>query len=145
MTFLSKDVRDYLAAGVEIANAFGERIFPDGMPQGAAYPAIVISDLSNSPEYSLAGEVGTHTSVITIDCWTDGKGGRERVNRLGEMVRNRLSGYRGALGDGVYCNGARMIRNNSLAAEPLPGSDQHRRRASMDFEIIHTAAVPDFA
>lgn len=145
MTFLTKDIRDHLADSVEIANAVGDRIYPDGMPQGSEYPAIVISDLSSTPEYDLGGEVGTHTSVVTVDCWTDGKGGRERVNQLGEMVRNRLSGYRGQLGDGAFCSGAMLIRNNTVAAEPLPGSDQHRRRASMDFSIVHTAAVPDFA
>ena len=143
MTYLSKDVADHLKLSAAIVDAFSDRIYPEIIPQEKrdAACAIVINDLSNDPEYSLAGEVGTHTSVIQVDVWTDGKGGRGRANELGELVRNRLSGYRGTFGTGVYGT-SHMIRNNTVAAPPLDGSDIHRRRVSMDFEIIHTASVP---
>jgi hypothetical protein len=105
----------------------------------------VINDLSNTPEYYLGGEVGSHESVIQIDVWTNGDGGRARANELGELVRNRLSGYRGALGSGVFCNMCEMIRNNTVAADPADGSNVHRRRNSMDFRIRHTADVPTYS
>lgn len=144
MTYLTKDIADHLKGSTAINDAFGVHFYPDGIPQGIAWEqAIVISDLSNDPEYDLDGEVGTHTSVIQVDVWTDGKGAkpRERINTLSELVRSRLSGYRGQFGTGVYGT-ARMIRNNTVAAPPTDGSDTYRRRASMDFEIIHTADVP---
>jgi hypothetical protein len=92
---------------------------------------------------ALKGEVGTHTSIIQIDVWTDGTGGKSKANELGELVRNRLNGYKGQFGTGVYGT-ARMIRNDSLASQPFDGSDNHRRRVSMDFKIIHSADVPTF-
>ncbi len=141
MTFLSKDIRDHLAASSAIVNVVSNRIFADTMPQGTPYPVIIINDLSNTPEYYLHGEAGLHTSHIQIDGWTDGSGGKAEINTLGELIRNRLSGYRGQFGSGCYGT-ARIIRSDTLAAPPVDGSDQHRRRASMDFEIIHSADVP---
>jgi hypothetical protein len=146
MTFLTKDIADHLKGSTNILDAFSADIYPEVIPQERKsewQQAIVLSDLSNDPEYGLAGEPGTHTSIVTVDIWTDGKGGKARANELGELVRNRLSGYRGTFGTGVYGT-SRMIRNNSTAAEPIDGGSTHRRRVSMDFEIIHTADVPTF-
>lgn len=150
MTFLTKDIADHLKGSTAIVDAVSCRVYPEVIPQVTRdsdgrtvtpYPSIVINDLSNEPTYSLAGEVGNHTSVIQIDVWTDGTGGKQRANELGELVRNRLNGYRGQFGTG--CTGtAHMIRNNSLHAQPTDGSDVHRRRVSMDFQIIHSASVP---
>lgn len=144
MTYLVKDIRDQLAASTAIANHFADRIYADNAPQRAAYPHIVIGEIANLPEYSLGGEAGTHSSQIQIDVWTDGTGGKERANELGESIRNRLNGYRGQFGTGVSGT-ARMISNNSAAVPPTDAGDRRRYRVSMDFEIIHTADVPTFA
>lgn len=144
MTYLSKDISDHLKGSIAIVDAFSNRIFPEVIPQGArssAFPAVVINDLTNEPEYVLSGEAGTHISVIQIDVWTDGTGGKGKANELSELIRNRLSGYKGTFGSGVW-GSARLIRNDSLAAPPVDGSDLHRRRVSMDFSIIHSASVP---
>lgn len=146
MTFLTKDIRDHLAGSTAIVNVVSDRMYAESVPQGKGeldYPCIVINDVSSDPEMYLGGEAGVHTTVIQIDAWTDGSGGKAAINTLSELIRNRLNGYRGQFGTG--CSGtARMIRNNSVAAPPVDGSDQHRRRASLDFEIIHTADVPTF-
>jgi hypothetical protein len=150
VTYLTKDIRDHLTGSTAIVDAFSDRIFPEVVPQELrtstglkreAYPCILISDLTNEPEYDLGGEVGLHTSRIQLDIWTDGTGGKQKLNELAELVRNRLSGYRGQFGTGCYGT-AHLRRNDSLAAPPVDGSNVHRRRQSMDFEIIHTADVP---
>ena len=152
MTFLAKDIRDQLIASTAIADAFSDRVYGEVMPQDERdsggvrkllYPCLIINDVSAEPEMYLGGEAGVHMSVIQIDVWTDGTGGKSKANELGELVRNRLSGYRGQFGTGCYGT-CRLIRNNSLAAPPVDGSDVHRRRVSMDFEIIHSADVPTF-
>jgi hypothetical protein len=143
VTFILKDIRDHLVGSTAIVDAFSDRMFTENAPQGAGYPRLHLNDVSSDPEMYLGGEAGEHTTVVQIDVWTDGSGGKARANELGEMVRNRLSGYRGQFGTGVYGT-ARMIRNNSVAAPPIPGSDQHRRRYSMDFEVRHSASVPTF-
>jgi hypothetical protein len=146
VTYLTKDIRDHLTGSTAIVDAFSDRIFPEELRTSTGlkrevYPCILISDLTNEPEYALRGEVGLHTTMIQIDVWTDGTGGKQRLNELAELVRNRLSGYRGQFGTGSYGT-AHLRRNDSLAAPPVDGSNVHRRRQSMDFEIIHTADVP---
>lgn len=144
MTFLLKDIRDHLAASPAILDAFSDRMYPEAAPQGAGYPRLHINDVSSVPEYILAGEAGVHTTTVQIDVWTDGTGGKQRANELSELVRNRLNGYKGVFGTG--CQGsARIIRNNALSAPPVDGSDNHRRRYSMDFEVIHSASIPTLA
>lgn len=157
MTFLLGDIADHLKASVEIADAFTPdsqasqlgvevMIFPEIIPQRLTKweQAIVLNDISNQPEEYLGGEVGTHESIIQIDVWTDGKGGRKRVNELAEKVRNRLNGYRGQFGEGVFGT-AHMIRNNTIPFQPIDGTDNHKRRVSMDFRFIHTADIPTFS
>lgn len=150
MTFLSKDIRDHLAGSVNIVNDVGDNIYADAIPQSKngqnpfrPEKAIVINDLSNDPAMYLGGESGTHVSQIQIDYWTDGKGSAAVVNAGTELIRNRLNGYKGQFGTGCY-GVAHMLRNNSVAAPPFNGSDVHRRRGMMDFEITHTADVPTF-
>jgi hypothetical protein len=144
VTWVTKDIADHLKASVAILDAFSDDIYPEVIPQERKdrwEQALVLNDLSNDPEYYLGGEAGTHTTIIQIDVWTNGVGGKARANELGELIRNRLSGYRGTFGTGCYGT-ARMIRNDSVAAPPVDGSDKHRRRVSMDFKIINTASVP---
>jgi len=147
MTFLTKDIADHLRSSTAVFDAFADDIYPEVIPQERKNnwrQALVLNDLSNEPEYYLGGESGTHTSIIQIDVWTDGESGKARANELAELVRNRLSGYRGQFGTG--CSGtAHMIRNDSVAAPPVDGGSTHRRRVSMDFKIIHTADVPTLA
>ncbi len=143
MTFLLKDIRDQLAASAAITDAFSDRIYAENAPQGAGYPRLHITDISNQPEYYLGGEAGYHTTMVQVDVWTDGTGGKFRANELGELVRNRLSGYRGQFGTGCYGT-ARLERNDSIVSPPGDSSDQNRFRYSMDFEIKHSAAVPTF-
>lgn len=143
MTDILRDIRDHLLGSSNITNEFGDRIFDDVAPQGIQYPYILISDMSSDPLEALDGEVGTHDALIQIDVWTDGTGGRGKAKELGEMIRNRLNGYRGQFGDGSYGT-AHQRRYNALSAPPLEGSNIHRRRISMDYQIIHSADVPTF-
>lgn len=150
MTFLIKDIRDHLAGSTNIVNAFGDNIYAGVMPQtdSNGQPLkpqfyAIINDLSNEPELYLGGEAGTHISTIQIDVWTDGTGRSAKANELGELIRNRLNRYRGTFGTGCYGT-AEMIRNNTVTVPPVDGSANHRWRVSMDFKIIHTAAVPTF-
>ncbi len=153
MTFLTENIVDHLKGSTAILDAFSNRIFAGIIPQdwtdgagnkASAYPCIVINNISNNPENSLAGEIGLHTTTMQIDVWTDGTGGARKVNELSELIRNRCNFYRGAIGTGVYGT-IRQVRHNELDSPPVDGSDDYPRRISKDFEFIHTADVPTFA
>lgn len=145
MTYLLKDIRDHLLGSEAIADEIADRVFPDAAEQGTEFPYFVLSEVSNTPEEGLQGEVGTHETLVDIDIWTDGTGRHAKAKELSELVRNRLSGYRGQLGEGEFCNGCHLMRGNITTNEPTsPGSDKRRRRVNMGFRILHTADVPSF-
>lgn len=153
MTFLVENIIDHLKGSSAILNAFSNRIFAGIIPQDfrdgagnktSAYPCVLINNISNDPEYILTGEAGTHTTRMQIDAWTDGTGGARKVNELAELLRNRLSGYKGAIGTGMF-GSIRQIGHRELNATPADASDNYPRRISKDFEFIHTADVPTFA
>lgn len=154
MTLLIKDVADHFAGSPSITNEFGSRIFDGVIPQeytndqgvkANAYPCIVINEVSATPDYYLGGEVGSHESNVQVDVYTTGVGGAARCHELAELVRRRLSGYRGVLGTGCFCNMAELTRNSPFAIPPVNASGLHKRRRSMEFRIRHTADVPTFA
>jgi hypothetical protein len=146
MTFLAKDIRDHIKGSVDCLDAFGDHIYESIIPQGVSYEAaLVINIISQQPDYYLGGEVGSHQTQVQLDVYTNGQGSAVRANEVAELVRNRLSGYRGQLGEGCFCSNA-MLRSGE--ADPVPavdGSDLHKRRVRLDFEIRHTADVPTFA
>lgn len=141
MTFLVKDIRDRLAASANVVDKVSDRIYSEVAPQQASLPYLILNEISQQPEFYLGGEAGRHTSVIQIDVYTDGKKGQQEANEIAELVRNRLSGFRGTFGAGCYGT-SRMIRCESNPVPPVDGSDFTKRRVSMDYEIFHTADVP---
>lgn len=154
MTYLVRDIRDHLDGSQAIRNEVSNRIFPDRIPQKlrddsgnvlpSAFPCIVIGEISGVPEYTLAGEAGVHMSTVQVDVWTDGRKGPQETKDIAELVRNRLSGYRGTLGTGVHARNCMLVRNDTSTVAPADGSENYPRRASMDFRITHSADVPTF-
>lgn len=151
MTFLLRDLRDHLSGSADIADAVGERIYPDAIPQESRdstgvrrtlFPAIVLTELSGDIAYSLAGEAGRHTTQVQLDIYTDGAGGRQSANTLSELVRNRVSGYRGQFGTGCYGTGY-VLRPATNIQVPTDAGEHARYRVSLDLEIHHTADRPD--
>lgn len=141
-----KAVRDWLQASDAISNAVGSRIYADVMPQGETRDRINISKISFTPEYGLAGECGNGTSVIQLDYWSQHKDAVAHVKDGGQMIRNRISGYRGPLNEHVFANSCILLRGpEETASAPTDASGIFRRRSTIDVEIIHTTAVPTFA
>lgn len=143
MTFLLRDIADHLKGSTAILDDVGTNIFPDVIPQQQSWDkAIVLSEISQRPEYYMGGEAGEHTTQIQVDYYTKGTNGRYTANIGSELIRNRLSGYRGTFGTG--CRGtARLLSCVPQANEPTDATDTWRFRVTMDFEILHTAATPD--
>lgn len=153
MTYLVRDVRNHLDGSQAIRNEISDRIFPDripqrlyddqGRPRDTAFPCIVLTEISGVPEYTLAGEAGVHMSTIQVDVYT--RKGPQETKDIAELVRNRLSGYRGTLGtDGCHARNCMLVRNDTSTTPPADGSENYLRRASMGFRITHSADVPSF-
>lgn len=91
--------RAYLLADSDIAAEVGTRIYPDALPPGYDVtdgPAIVLIDISGGAEHHLDGALGQAEARIEHDCYAATAITAQKVR---ELVRQRLAGYRGAMGD----------------------------------------------
>lgn len=133
----------FLRASDEVRDDVGTRIYDTVAPQRAEYPLVTVQELSCTPVYDLQGETGKARSAVQVDCWAEGAKAAVVSRRVGETVRNRLSGYRGEM-DGVRVSVGQITRYTKLVEEPDDASDDYTHRVSMDIDIVHTQSVPDF-
>lgn len=140
------DVATHLKASSKIADQIGARVFAGVAPQGAEWPRIVLSKISDPPAYQLTGEAGYSVAQIQVDAWAkdvNGQNGLLQAERLAAAIQNRMSGFRGMMGD-TTVRSATIVRNNDETIEPKNASDARKYRVSMDFDIFYLKAVPDF-
>ena len=135
-------IRDWLLSDAAIANKISNRVFPGKVPQGESFPAIVLQKISRSHEYHLTGELGIGSEMIQVDVYDRGRNARWSVEYIAELIRLRMSGYRGQLNADVFCHGATIERNNEVNERPADASDEWIERESMDFQVWTTTAVP---
>ena len=140
-------VRDWLLASDNVTNQVANRCYPDGLvPQGESRDRIVLTEISFAPDMYLGGESGYGETVLQIDFWTDGQNKRAQAKLGGEVIRNRLSGYRGPLNDSMTAACCELVRGPEVVAmSPTDGSASQRFRCSSDYRIRHTTTVPDFS
>jgi hypothetical protein len=140
-------VRDWLANSPNIVNVVEDRIYPEGdVPQGIRKDRIVIGEVAASPDMRLAGESGSGETILDIDFWSSGERGRLQAKIGGELIRKRLSGYRGALNSDITaacCEFTSLPR--LIVTGPQDGGSLQHWRCNMTVRIRHTVAVPDFS
>jgi hypothetical protein len=82
-------LQKYLTEDDDCRRTFGPRIFEGGVPTKAEYPLVQYSVLSNIPDMSLSGEIGTATARIT---YTVGADTLQEATSGQLLIRNRLNG-----------------------------------------------------
>ena len=141
------DFRDYLRDSDTLNRKVLGRFEYGYARQGTEYPYIVLSEIDDQPVYHVAGESDISRLTIQVDCWARDEGdmpsGKRQAREIADAVRNRVSGYRGDMGDSRV-RSVTMIRNTPLDEPPQDGSHYRRHRVSMDFDILYYRLVPDF-
>lgn len=142
-----KDLHDFLIASAAVSNLLAkQKIERQYARQGTEFPYLVMSEIDDSPPlYTLSGEPDLSNLTVQIDAWArdeDTPNGALRAKQLADAVRNRLSGYRGLIGDS-FVSSCTMTRSTPFSEEPEDGSDRRPHRVSMDFDIKYQRAVPD--
>lgn len=64
------------------------RIYPDGIPQDQALPAVVFSRESTEPIYSLDNTLLAERAVLKVGAWADG---RAQAEAVADQVRQALA------------------------------------------------------
>lgn len=141
------DLKTYLAASTDIANLIDDRIERQYVRQDTEYPHLLLTALDDTPPlYHLSGEPDISEFVVQIDAYAIDDGGPNGAlvaQQLADAVRNRISGYRGAMGN-TNVRSCTMLRSNMLDEEPEAGEQGRVHRVSMDFQIKYQRTVPDF-
>ena len=149
MSEICKGLRQRLLDRAAVTDICARRIYPDALPEKAAYPCATLTKISGQSHASLTGGIGNATVRVQIDCYamehaTDEKNkGRTGANRLAEAIRQSLHGYYGAAGDETICD-CHMADEHYTFDQPRDGSDEKRYRTIQDYEIVHTEAATAF-
>lgn len=137
---IKRAVNDYLLADAGINAAVGGRVYDGRIPKGKPLPAIVLQVVTEGAYYELQNESAVRAPIIQIDVYD--RDPKAQSDTIAELIRSRLSGYRGALNDETFCDCAVRQRYNQFDEPPDDGTDNWIRRVSTDYRIHYFAAVP---
>lgn len=135
---IERDLRTYLANSPTIRHEADGGIWPGSSPSGRRGRRLIVRRISGNRQYSLTNEVGITEHIVQIDAYGESP---SVAAELFQLVRNRLSGYRGVIGDG-FIQGTRIIAERLLREPPEDKSDKWIHRYSADFAMFYGEAVP---
>ena len=138
---IETDIRTFLLADTDIAAVVSTRVFGGKVPQGTTGAVIVLRNISGNRHYHLTNEATARESLVQIDCY---QSSMTLADALAELVRNRLSGYRGAAGS-TTVQAATIISERAFREEPQNASDRWIYRSSADYSIIYSTTAPTHA
>ena len=141
---IEHNIRDFLRDVPEITQRVEHRIRPGRLEQSDSGEAIVLQEVSRTPEVHLGGEVGLHDVVLQVKCYSDTA---KAAFTLAELVRNRLSGYRGPIGDQGegFIQSTRIIASGADEEDLEDDSDEFRYTYRWDFAMHTTETIPTFS
>lgn len=131
------DVRTKLLATSGVTTITGSgtaaRIYVDHLPQNPVYPALVISLVSDVPEYAISGAAGVREARIQIDCLAhehqESDDGYHTARTLGEAVITALSGFRGMAGSSEVQGALLQVQR------PAPIDEVGVYRVTQDWDV----------
>lgn len=133
---LEAELRTFLLGDATIAGLLGAAgaVYPAPAPQNTPSPFVTFQRIAADRIYSLRGPSGLAGPLIQIDCWSEQPelgGSYAQAKALGEAVRKRLDGYRGAMGSVA-------VKEITIEGErDLFEPQDKTRRVSFDFRIWH--------
>lgn len=92
---------DVLLGTPEVTALIQDRVFPDRIPDGSVYPAVVIQKVSGRDEYTNDGPAGIEDARLQIDSYSP-VGSADAV-ALKNAIKKRLSGLRNWRHSGSPC------------------------------------------
>ena len=90
-------LRTRLLADATISGLVSTRIYDGQAPQGAAFPRILIQQISGGSDYHLTGETRVADAIFQIGCWSKTTA---EASAIADAIRLEISGKRGTYGSG---------------------------------------------
>lgn len=135
---IEADLKTFLLDSDSIRDVVGNRVFAGKAPKSSRGAVLIVRNTSPDHFYTLTNEANALRAMVQIDCYDETP---TKADALGELVRNRLSGYRGTAG-GATIQGATIARDNAFRESPENSSDKWIHRRSFDFSIFYAQTVP---
>ncbi|MCG3133806.1 MAG: hypothetical protein HMLKMBBP_01071 [Planctomycetes bacterium] len=129
---LGKYLRRLLVEAPGVAALAADRVYTEVLPQAAAVPAVVFTEVSGEDDVALDGPTGASARRVQVDSW-----GRTRADAtaLGLAVRAALAGHVGAAAGLV-------VQGCFLVAERWDfDAETSLYRTSQDFDVWLAAAA----
>ena len=141
---IEEHIRDFLRDDADITARVAARIYSGRVPQNTNGELLIISGITNIPEYTISGEAGKASHVVQVMAYAATP---KAAFTLAELVRNRFSGYRGALGDDDASSVERCEIVSSGAGEVAPEdeSDIWAFTYRLDFALFEATTIPTLA
>jgi hypothetical protein len=128
---MEEQLKNFLLADVNLNSLIGTKVNWNTRPQDDVVPGIVLTKVSKSTDYHMAGPSGLANARIQIDCWADTFAS---VMSIARAVRDALSGASFSQND-VDIQGA-FLDNERHFFEDEDAERFHR--VSLDFIIWHS-------
>ncbi|WP_353474786.1 DUF3168 domain-containing protein [Salipiger sp. H15] len=122
-------LRSLLLGNASVSALAGDRVNWGAHPQGAGYPAAVLTLISETGDHTLDGPSGVSVARVQVDCLGTGYG---NAKRLAHAIRSVLDGYRGGPLKAVFFAGARDGREGGTNDADRPF------RTSLDVLVHYT-------
>lgn len=133
-------LRTILVDAPAVFAIYGERWYPDTLPDAPTYPAGVLTKIGGPGQYDLEGDVGVERSRVQVDLhhadgYAAASGGRRAVREI-------LSGYRGGPTSALACNvqGMFCINDFDLTEPATERAGPRVRRRVLEFIVWNREA-----
>lgn len=123
---IQQGLRTLLITDGTITGLIGERCYGVLLPQDPTLPALVLTTISDSPDYTHQNASGLEETRFQIDSWAASLSG---ARALAAAVKSKLSGFEGAAGDETIDSA--FLTNQ----QDLHDLELQAYRVTQDFEI----------
>lgn len=140
MADVAEAIADFLDDHVAISALIGNRIYPDGIEQDAAMPAIVYWKVATDHEHTVAGLAGSAATRIEFEAYADTRAGS---HALAKAIQNALMPRDGTYPIRGLVNGITFLDvmlgqgQRSYDLPPTEGDDERRFVVTQDFVFTH--------
>lgn len=139
-------IRKLLYDSTSLRARVATRFYAEHAPERASGEYVIISEIGGEIFNSLENEIGTTNAIVQVDCYSTTT---TKARELYEMVRNRMSGYRGDVtypgldgNDATDTVSITMLRKGMEVTDPSDASDDWKYGYSADFNVIYTHTIP---
>jgi hypothetical protein len=135
---------EWLIASTYVTALTSTRIYCEKAPKDPTFPYVVLGIDTSTPTNHLGGESGHENTIVSIECYARDPKGALEAGRVAEVIRQRISGYRGLWGDVFVQECTREAGPFITSDPPRDGSDNWTFRMVTTYSTHFNQSIPSF-